>query len=225
MSTKITAATSVIVAAALLILAVPRTISALAMAPAAPVLRKLQYFHPIEDGDLHTLVDFQKRGLVWKDDGRTWTDLGLAQLLTAERLASEDPNYRPLIETAIASIRNGLALEPANPYPWTRLAYGEALLRGWSPLALASLRMAVLTAPYEPRLSLARLRLLFLAWPALGEPDRLLVLQQVRFTWKDNPQELVKLAVTMDKINVVRAALLRSPEELKKFEQRLDKAT
>jgi hypothetical protein len=92
-------------------------------------------------------------------------------------------------------------------------------------LALASLRMAVLTAPYEPRLSLARLRLLFLAWPALGEPDRLLVLQQVRFIWKDNPQELVKLAVTMDKINVVRAALLRSPEELKKFEQRLDKAT
>jgi len=206
---------------ALLAWGLPRTISAFVMAPSAPVLRKLQNLQVVETEDLETLVASQERGLTWSSRGRTLTDLGLAQLLIAERLGEGIPEKRQLVEEAIGSLKSGLALAPANPYAWTRLAYATYQLRGWTPEALSALRLAFATAPYDPRLLLSRLRLSFLAWPELLREDRELVLQQVRYAWKRNPDELSRLAVDFGQINVVRAALLRDPDDLAAFEERL----
>ena len=210
-------------AVALLAWGVPRTISAFVMAPSAPVLRKLQNLQAVQTEELEALVAAQRRGLTWSSRGRTLTDLGLAQLLIAERLGDDDPQKRQRIEDAIASLKSGLALAPANPYAWTRLAYASFQADGWSPDALLALRLAFATAPYDPRLLMARLRLSFLAWPHLLLEDRDLVFQQVRYAWKHNPNELVEMATSFGQENLVRAALLGSPQDLSAFEEKLKK--
>ncbi|MGF1639323.1 MAG: hypothetical protein ACFCUO_00075 [Rhodospirillales bacterium] len=127
-------------------------------------------------------------------------------------MALDDPH------AAIAALRRRLALAPADPYGWTRLAYAESRLDGWSPRALSALRLAILSAPYEPRLTAARLRLSFAAWPHMAPEDRQLVFRQIRFGFQDAPHDLAVLAVDLGVVDLVRAALLASPEDLARFE-------
>lgn len=221
MKTRLIGVILALASVALLAWGLPRTLSAFVMAPSAPVLRKLQNLEVVETQELETLAAAQQRGLFWSARGRTLTDLGLAQLLIAERLDDDLQQKRKQIEDAVSSLKSGLALAPANPYAWTRLAYASFQLHGWNREALSALRLAFATAPYDPRLLMSRLRLSFLAWPHLLREDRELVLQQVRYAWKHDPDELARIAADFDQINLVRAALLRDPSELAEFEQKL----
>ena len=109
--------------------------------------------------ELKMLADAQRSGQLWLADGRLRTDLGLAYLLLAEKLPRGDTNAGAYLQRAIEALKAGLARAPANPYAWARLAYAEALAHGWSPLAMSSLRLSLITAPYEPRLLWSRLRM------------------------------------------------------------------
>ena len=171
----------------LLTLAVPRTVGVILSARAEPMLRKLQDQQPVRIDELTTLADAQEVGQFWLADGRVRTDLGLAYLLLAEKLPRGDPNAGAYLQRAIDALKAGLARAPANPYAWARLAYAEALAQGWSPLAVSSLRLSLITAPYEPRLLWSRLRMSFLAWPEMSSEDRELVFQQIRYAWQADP--------------------------------------
>ena len=219
---RLVAGVTALVAIALLVLAVPRTISAFVTIPSGPVMIKLQLLQPVATEELNTLIESQHRGLNWDSRGRTRTDLGLARLLMADQRPRDDSQWQANMDEAIKSLREGLALAPANPYAWTRLAYAETQLNGWSPAAIAALRLAFVTAPYEPRLVLSRLRLSFLAWPHMTPEDRRLVFQQISYAWKDGPRELTVLAMDLRVANLVRAALLTSPDDLADFEKRLE---
>lgn len=207
-----------LVALTLLVFAVPRTIGALVSARSEPVLRALQDQRPVEPDDLRTLSDALQQGRRWLGDGRLRTDLGLAYLLLAEKLPRNSPEAADALRLAIEALRDGLGRAPANPYAWARLAYAEALAEGWTPRAVAALRLALITAPYEPRLLWSRLRMTFLAWPEMGSEDREMIFQQIRLAWRADPQELTRLAVELKQVNLVRAALLRTPEEVAAFE-------
>jgi hypothetical protein len=215
------AAIAGLMAIALLLLALPRTIASLLTLPSTAVLQRLQSQRPVSFEDLERVVSAQRRAIRLSSDGRLGTDLGLAELLIAERLPGDDPNVRGRLQNAVDALRQGLAAAPGNPYAWARLAYAEARQQGWTPLALSGLRMALLTAPYDPRLIWSRLRLSLLAWPYMPIEDREIVLQQVRWAWIENAAELARLAVEVDQVNVVRAALLRMPEAAGEFEKLL----
>jgi hypothetical protein len=222
-NTRLVAGIVALVAIVMLVLAIPRTISAFVTIPSGPVMIKLQLLQPVVPEELDTLIESQHRGLTWDSRGRTRTDLGLAYLLLADQISRDDFRWRENMHEAIRWLRDGLTLAPANPYAWTRLAYAETQLNGWTPAAIAALRLAFVTAPYEPRLALSRLRLSFLAWPHMSPEDRRLVFQQIRYAWKTSPRELTFLAVDLRVANLVRAALLTSPDELTDFEKRLKK--
>ena len=128
-----------------------------------------------------------------------------------------------MVSTAIVSLKTGLALAPANPFVWTRLAYAQSLLTGPSPSVASALRMALLTARYEPRLLFIRLELCLRSWSYFKSDDHQLVFQQVRLAWRKNGRRLVDLAVETGQVNVVRAALLGSRKDLSGFEKRLGK--
>lgn len=215
------AAVTGIMALALIVLALPRTVAALLTIPSAAILRSLQNQETVDIEDLENVVSGQRRGLSLVADGRLATDLGLAELLIAERLTSDDPAVPTHFTNATNALKQGLALAPGNPYAWARLAYAEARQQGWTPLALSSLRLALLTSPYDPRLLWSRLRLGFLAWPYMQPDDRDIVLQQIRWAYDENPKELARLAVDADRVNVVRAALLRLPGAAADFEKML----
>lgn len=203
----------------LIALALPRTIGVLVSADGEPVLRKLQEQQPVSVEELSALVDAQQSGTFWLSDGRVYTDLGLGSLLLSENLPRDDPAAGAALQRAIAALEEGVARAPANPYAWSRLAYARALAEGWSPRAVSALRLALITAPYEPRLLWSRLRMAFLAWPQMASEDREVVFQQVRWAWQANPTELARLAVETKQLNLVRAALLRTPDEIVVFEE------
>ncbi|MCP5364970.1 MAG: hypothetical protein H6905_07065 [Hyphomicrobiales bacterium] len=200
-----------VVAAILLLFAVPRLLVSIVTAPSAVVLRELQNQEPVTFEELETIVRAQRRGLFFVNDGRLYTDLGLAELLMAERLSADHADVNQHLENAVRALKEGLAVAPGNPYAWARLAYAEARLRGWTPVALSSLRLALLTAAFEPRLLWSRLRLGFLAWSHMTVEDQEIMFQQIRTAWEENPTELARLARDLGRVDVVRTALLRFP--------------
>jgi hypothetical protein len=206
-------------AAALLIaLAVPRLLAALTVLPSAPTLNRLQSLEPVQERHLEQLVRNQRRALIWQAGGRTWTDLGLAQLLLAERLADADPQSQQRFAAARQALIEGLSVAPANPFGWSRLAYAEAVLSGWSERAISALRMAFITGPYEPRLLWPRLRLALAAWPYVEAPDQEMVLHQVRQAWAADPEALTALVAELDQAELARTALAGSPGDARAFE-------
>ncbi len=78
--------------------------------------------------------------------------------------------------------------------------------------------MAILTAPYTPRLLFTRLELCFIVWPHFAPADRDLVFQQVRLAWAEDPKRLVTLAQDFHQIELVRTVLSSLPGESSRFE-------
>ena len=220
-----TLALALIAGAVLVVAGIPRTIAAFTMLPGDPVLREIQNLRPVERDNLDVLIVAQGRGLFFDESGRKWTDLGLAQLLLAREEGVQGGIGKEMVSEAIASLKTGLALAPANPFAWTRLAFAQSLITGPSPSVASALRMALLTARYEPRLLFIRLELCLQSWSYFRPDDRELVYGQVRFAWRKKPKRLVDLAVGTGRVNVVRAALLRSREDLSAFEKRLRERT
>lgn len=210
-----------LIAIFLLALAIPRTVGVIILARSEATMQKLQSGQPVQFAELTEMARTQEAALFWLGDGRLRTDLGLTYLLITERLRRDDPNYEASLQRAVDALRTGLARAPANAYAWARLAYAEALARGWSPLAVASLRLALITAPYEPQLLWSRLRMAFLAWPEMTGDDQEVVYQQIRYAWQTNPPELARLASELNRTDLVRAALQLMPDDSAVFEELL----
>lgn len=205
-------------AALLIAVAVPRLFASLTVLPSATTLNRLQSLKPVDTEDLQRLVRNQRRALVWRADGRTWTDLGLAQLLLAERFGDGDPRSQRRFSAARQALIEGLSVAPANPFAWSRLAYAEAILSGWSERAVSALRMAFLTGPYEPRLLWPRLRLALAAWQHIEPSDQEMVLHQLRQAWAADPEALTTLVTQQGQVDLARSALAGSPSDLRAFE-------
>lgn len=220
---RLVALLSALMAGALLVLAVPRLFAAVTLLPSAPAQERMQNMQPVATRGIERLIRNQRRALVWHPNGRTWTDLGLAQLLLAERLIDDDPQARSRFDSARRALTEGLSTAPANPFAWSRLAYTKAVLDGWTPQAISTLRMAFITGPFEPRLLWPRLRLSLSAWPVIPPEDQEMVLQQLRQGWEADPETLTALVSRTGRIDVARLALSNSAVDLRAFEDRLRK--
>jgi hypothetical protein len=207
--------------AAILLTAVPRTISAVVSGAGEPAIRRIEKQEPVSLADLATVIDAQQRGLFWAHDPQMEATLGLAHLLAAEQTTgggARDADIR--LELARQALRASLGRSPANPYPWTLLAYTEYLrAKAWNDAAQSALRMAIITGPHEPAILWSRLRLALLAWDVLGPQDRDLVMDQIRFAWSRDPEHLIKLAVDLGALNTVRVALLTDHDASAEFER------
>ncbi len=215
------AALAFVVGAGLLYLALPRTIAAIVKLPGRPVLARIQDRKPVDVEDLATLITARSRALSWADSGRDHAVLGLAQLLLArgpERASGYDQR---VVEDAIVSLRDGLALAPASPHAWARLAYAELVANGPSAAVASALDMSLRTAPFEPRLLRVRVELSLHAWPYLTAEVRRLVHEQIRQAWRQSRSQLIVIARYTGRENVVRRALSEHPAERAEFEQLL----
>ncbi len=207
------------VAVVLLAGGLPRMVASIVSAGGEPVIRKIQKQEAVTVEELADVISAQENGLFWVDDAAMEAPLGLAHLLTAEKLPREDPAVAIHLQAALHALRSSLGRAPANPYPWTLLAYAEFLRAGtWTPEALAALRLSLLTGPYEPRLLWSRLRLSFLAWDSLTDSDKSLVEQQIRYAWAQDPKDLGRLALDLNRVNLVRSSLEQVPDAPAAFE-------
>jgi hypothetical protein len=208
--------------ACLLVLGLPRLVSAVIMLPAQPALERLQSGLPVSEEDLARLAGRAAVARQFSSSGRVAADLAAAKLAQAERLPERaQTERRELVEDAIALLEDGLAAMPANGFGWARLAGARRLKDGAGPAAVDAWRMSVLTAPAEPRLALWRARFGIASAPHLIEGDYMLLDRQIRFAWTAEPERLAEYAKSAGPValRTIRAALLDQPEDLAGFEK------
>ncbi|PKU24452.1 hypothetical protein CWS72_11430 [Telmatospirillum siberiense] len=127
---------------------------------------------------------------------------------------------RRALAKAIDDLRDGLARAPADARAWTALAHA-LLATGELEKGKLAFRTALLTAFYEPTLTLWRCQLGLGLWPLLDDADRRLVANQVRWAWTSQPADLVGLAKIANHAVVIAAVLDQDPAEKKAFEKAL----
>lgn len=227
-SGTVTAGLGLLLAAAILSLAFPRSVASFIMLPDNAALARLKQPQPAElqPEQLASIAASRRRALDWIDDGDVYGDMALALLLDLakrqEAAGQAAPSQGEASELR-AILEKSLARAPTNPHGWTQLAYASALSQASTDRVISLLTMSLYTGPYEPRLVFPRLRLLLDAWDVLTSDQRDLVFRQARFAWDVSRVRLVELATPMEKakVNVIRVALAQDPSNLASFERRL----
>lgn len=217
----LTTAIALAAALPLLYLGVPRTIAGFQEVSGNVALRNVRRGREVDLAALNRLAESRRNALEWRQRGRDWTDLGLAQLLIAHRTEADDAGRAAYVSAAAASLESGLRLAPLNPQAWTRLAYARWLDRGPSSDLRTPLLMSIYTGPHEPELVFVRLKLIYSVWETFSAKERATVQRQIRFAWKTGKSRLVEMAYAVGRIRETRLALVSSPLELAKFERRL----
>src|SRR6516162_10291595 len=113
---------SLLLGAALVALALPRTVSAWASLEAAPAFGTLQEGQFPSASETTAGIAGLKRAVEWTPSGRRLSDLALLELMQALRLPVSDPKREALLSEANQHLVESLSVNPADGYAWFRLA-------------------------------------------------------------------------------------------------------
>lgn len=206
-------------ASILFVLAVPRLLGALTVAPATATQNGLAANMTVEEGSIREFIVLSHKAAGISNDPAAGLAAanGRLELYRAE-LRQGRPNPERL-RPAIAELESALARAPANPAAWSELTVALAFT-GADPARIArAYSMSVLTGPQELHLTAARLYPAMNHWPSLDERTRALVLQDIRQGFAKDGRKLTRLlAGTMLRRSILRAALSDDPESLMRLE-------
>lgn len=199
---------ALIAGAVLLFMAVPRFMSALVQLPGNYVSQRLERHEKVSDKALSKFASTRRGSLKWTSNGQQWVELGLAQLRQAER---NQTDRKILLQHAIADLRKGVSMKPANSPAWLWLAEAE-LMRGGATEAVAhAVEMSIHTAPLDRRYFMKRLQISLLSWPHLNMNGRQAVANQVHYARRKFPDRLKTLARQSDYQTLVQKILNNAP--------------
>lgn len=201
------AAAAALLGAGLFVVALPRLVAESLMLPGNAVLSAVESGHAVGADDLQRLIVSRQRGLLWSESGRARVELASAQIRLAEREVGGGARYHVLMQQAMQDLRDGLARAPANPYAWTWLAYAGLAEGEPARRIVPMLTMAIETAPVQPNLTFSRLRLCLIEWPYFAPATVAVLREQVALAWREDADELVRLARSTGRQDIVRAAL------------------
>jgi hypothetical protein len=122
-----------IVSVLLISLGTPRVIASVLKAPAFTALRAAHAGRPTAADQLEIATTYLQKAIAWEQSGQLNGDLGFLLLLQAAQRQADDPARLKLARRSAVAIETALALAPANPHGWLRLAYAETILHGPSP--------------------------------------------------------------------------------------------
>jgi hypothetical protein len=146
-----------------------------------------------------------ERSLWWVPDGEMAAER--AYLLMRQAQAQADPASRTqVLRQAEDATIAAVALAPAQPVPWLRLAWLQSQ-RGDAQAAARSLRLSMLTGPLMPPIMTSRLELGLRLLPALDAETRSLLARQIRLAWVTNPTVIADLSARPGLGPTIRAAL------------------
>jgi hypothetical protein len=169
--------------AALLYLAVPRTLASWAGLPAQSALVKLREGEAPSDRDLKEGVSGLERALQWVATGRRLTDLALLEFTQAQRLPPSDSARATLLASADRHLVEGLAADPVDGFAWFRLAVVRSLRQAPPREVAAALAQSLDMAPNARRLWAPRATLCLAYWRAFTFEELLAVRAQLRIIW------------------------------------------
>jgi hypothetical protein len=144
------------------------------------------------------------------------------------RLASREPaeTSAVLLMSATRDAERAVESAPGYSAAWLLLAdlRHEAGASGSEVGKL--LRISILTAPFDPYRVRGRLAIGFSVYPFLDDEGRDLLASQIQMAWRHIPDDLVKLAVTPDRVDrlfIIRLALATDASVLADFEKLLSR--
>ncbi len=207
------------IAAFTMALALPRFAAGLVAAPHVDTLADLgQAAAPSANAQARALAAYN-RALDWQDAPENHAALGAFVLATGMRamLAGDAIAAREAFTRSVAEHRAALVASPLNPYVWTRLLQGDLALGRDAAEVARHLRLAIASAPWEPRLITARLGLAFAAWEDLDEDSRRALRPQILHAARLYPASLARQARLHRAQEQVLQALESEPDLLRRF--------
>ncbi|MFN4282157.1 MAG: hypothetical protein ACK4NA_05895 [Alphaproteobacteria bacterium] len=213
-------------AAALFALAAPRMIAAILLVPGNNAARVMNAgLEKLTVGQLDSIIDSRQAAGEWIESGRNSNAVGLAAarlLYQMESLAVRQPEQEAAyLDLVIRSLREGLALQPAEPYAWSHLSL--ALLRRGAPGDLAAAerawRMSVITAPNEHQMLIQRLTTGLFLWSVATPRTRAMIEAEVLRTARIQPRGMARMARMIGAEGFIREVLAKHPDLLAMFDE------
>jgi hypothetical protein len=191
-------------------LAVPRMLASAWLALRDPVIQQLDAGEAVSEAELLGLIASRELALSWVEDRDAYDERGtaLAELaLRGDRLGAAE---RATLQRAIGATRAGLAVAPADPRDWIRLAHLLVLLDGDpSREAATALLFSIRTGAFvAPDLLRRRLFWSLAHWPFYDHEERRQIADQVRLAWRVAPGEVAELALDLPELFAPIAAAL-----------------
>lgn len=180
--------------------------------PGDPLRDSVIRFQPLSPAQQTLFVESRRPGAA--SDHR---DLGRMHLAGVD----DGPDARQRLSRAITDLETALAAAPADGFAWADLSLARLRRDGASPASLAALRLSIAMAPAEPALVVWRIAML-LDHELLFQPgDEGLLSSQLRTAWAYQPQPLLRLLQSRQRVASLRQALDNAPAELERLEKLL----
>lgn len=176
----------------------------------------------LSEEDLATLEMARARVAGWRPSGARFGDLALTHLERGMRAQGEE--RAAYLADAQDWQKLALSRAPADPYGWFRLAYLYFLADGGaSSRVAAAWAQSMASAPYEPRLMIARLQMGVASVKFLSPEAQIHLPRLVRGSAIFDAEGLARVAKAGAFTSEVEAALAGDPEALRAFRERLGK--
>ncbi|OSQ40490.1 hypothetical protein [Thalassospira mesophila] len=195
----------------LLVLAIPHTMASMLLA-----LSTRRYEHISNpDTPAATLDDLDtttRRAIDWVATSAAWTRIGYIELERAKR-ATTDREQTDHYLKADKAFTTALTISPMDTYTWARLTYTRLKTGGAADgTAVESLRMSLLTGPYERSLAVNQISYAIDLWPQLSENEQHDIEAKIRWIDTLEHRNLVSLAKKdVTTIRVTVGAMVTAP--------------
>lgn len=202
-------------------LAVPRLVSGIALAPYGETVARLGI--PLVQApmpprsELYAAAESRRQALSALRSAHAYAELGALYLAEARIAGFGTRNGGALLDQTTGALRASLSLSPLQPYAWTQLALAMYLREPGNPALNRIMRLAIETAPYEPRLVERRADLGLAMWDRLDEGTREMVAGQIRLAAAHAPDALADAAKRYARLATVRTMLEGNPALMRNF--------
>ncbi len=203
----------------LVVLALPRTAAGLAELHGTLTINELREGAPISDATIKSAMQSFDAANGWVDSAARWS--AMARLHYARALLADpgSADREAGLRHSQEASRRAIALNPALPEPWLRLAQSEFALNRVSPQMIRALAMAYRTGRYNRFTVYAMSELAFVSWAKLDSETRKAAGEQFAFAVVQRTSRLVAISERLHASPIVRRALRHQPKLLAKFER------
>ncbi len=192
-------------------LGLTKLIAALIAAPGDPVVAAMNDDRPVSAAALDRLLESRRAALAWSRSPQFYRDMARAAWRVARRAGQDRDRASAALRLATDATESGLRISPVDPSSWLQLAVIRLDADADPQAALTALRSAIVSGPYDPYRTEARVRLVLRLWWHLDSSDRLLFQPQFRHLWLDDPDSMAQLALD-PRAHLIALAMLDDPE-------------
>lgn len=169
--------------------------------------------------ELTEIYETRRRTAEWYPLSASLNDLAMVLIEKARTAGAEDAVK--LLAEAEYWQRKALALSPADPFGWFRLAYLIYRAEGPSARVAEAWRQSMINGPFEPRLIQARLEMGLQLGKLVPQEAESYVPRLIREMADEDMQALADLAKRGHYISIVESALMTAPAFLADFRSKI----